>query len=263
MIVLVVAYVVLTLWLAACAAFPAAALLALVSGPLGLVLYARLHEHHHASGAAPRAQIVGIAYSSLLGMTWIGYRKHHANHHRFNNGAGDYSSTLDAKGRELPGWLYVLKCALVPYMLQLVPFLVVLGMKRAHRTPTAWLDEAARVGLRASTVLLLGPVALGALLAWQLAFFVFLFYLNYLQHFGVPSGQGVVWEQRWLNAPALNIGLHDQHHAQPSLAWDELPGLPPRTRRRTVVGLFDPITFGAFLASPRALARRLSQQELA
>lgn len=235
------------------------ALLALLSPIVGLLCYAELHEHYHSGYRlfGKQNDLIGISYSALLGMSWVLYRAHHANHHRFNNDVGDYSRTLDKNDQPIVGWRYLGKCALVPYVLQLIPFLSFIGMKKDKRSALAFVDETARVALRLAMFALFGWIGLLSLLVWQGIFILALFYLNYLQHFSTEVGHGVYWPHSSFNRHFLNLGLHDQHHAHPAAAAATLSSMTSREPARNEIGLFSLPTFFLFLFFPRRLSAKL------
>jgi hypothetical protein len=93
------------------------------------------------------------------------------------------------------GWKYIARHAVRPFLLLLIPFLSLLGMKPGQRNRLAILDESARVGWRALAWAFGGDPGLLALLVWQLIFHLAIIYLNYLQHFELEEGHGTVWNQ--------------------------------------------------------------------
>lgn len=225
---------------------------------LAIMVYAQLHRHYHAySKSSGLYQLTGILYSALSGLSWTLYRSHHGNHHRFNNASGDWSKTTDESGKPIPGFKYLIREAFRPFILQLIPFLSLLGMRSSKRTAWAFADEALRVGLRLGTFLLYGPSGLWALLLWQLIFLIAIIYLNYLQHFSVDGGFATFWPNLLFNRLTSQLGYHDQHHAWPGHSERHLMGIAPRRGSRRVIGLFDPIAFVFFLVDHRALAKQL------
>jgi hypothetical protein len=227
--------------------------------PMGFFVYSRLHNHFHEGYQHGKRlfETYGIALSAILGLSWSLYLRHHANHHQFNNGPGDFARTMEPDGTFSNGTMYILRTALKPYILQLVPFLALLGMKKQNRTAVAYLDESLRVMLRLMAFGFGGIYGLFGILVWQLTFMIFLMYSNYLQHFYVPIGNGVVWNEGFFNFIFAEIGWHDQHHFKPSLLHGQLKQNRSRTIPRKRMGLFDPIAFVCFLWSPRLLAKRL------
>jgi hypothetical protein len=220
--------------------------------PLTTSVYGSLHDHFHVG----RKRVGAILYESLgvfaaanFGFNWVYYKRHHANHHKFNNGPGDYSTTLTTDGRFYAGSTYLFRNTVWPFLFQLVPFSSVLAKKRKNRTLLAWMDEAARVGLRVLSFILGGWSGLIVILIWQFVFMNQLLYLNYLQHFDCELGQAIIWKNRY----AGGLGLHDQHHSKPFLSATELESVPVDESlvRRSV--LFNPIGFVLFLCSPERL----------
>jgi hypothetical protein len=98
-----------------------------------------------------------------------------------------------------------------------------------------------------------GWVGLAAFLLWQLIFIITLLYLNYLQHFATDVGNGVLWTSAKFNRCFVNIGFHDQHHANPAATASQLPSMTTLQNARAKVGIFNPIVFTVFLFSPKKL----------
>jgi fatty acid desaturase len=216
--------------------------------PLAIIVYAHLHRHYHAWSRSERMyHVIGIAYSSLVGLSWVLYRSHHANHHRFGNAEGDWAKTTNSRGEAIIGWKYLLQNAIKPFILQLLPFLSLFGMKKSKRNTLAIADESSRVLMRIMFYVIFGLNGLIAFLVWQLIFLVSIMYLNYLQHFEVPDGQGAVWPNRIFNQLTVNLGYHDQHHAFPSYAERQLPLIAARLPERSIIGLFNLRMFALFL----------------
>jgi hypothetical protein len=263
LLVLGLSYVLLGSWCSAGSHFFLASLWALpLTYVAALLIYAQLHRHYHAySKSAFVYHLIGIAYSAMVGLSWVLYCAHHANHHRFNNGPGDWSKTTDARGHAILGWKYLLGKALRPFLLQLVPFLSLLGMKANKRGSLAAADECMRVLLRWLALAAFGLEGLTALLLWQLVFICTIMFLNYLQHFGVQEGYGIVWDQRLLNRLTNQLGYHDQHHQFPSYHDRLLPEIASRVVVRRGTGLFSIKTMWLFLFDGRGLSRCLAGED--
>ena len=225
--------------------------------PTGIWLYGHLHNEFH----RPRREVSGlpargILLSSALGMHWSLYMKFHQNHHQHDNGPGDYTTNIKANGQYANGAAYIWRLAIYPSILQCLPGLTVLGMKKANRTREAWISEATRVGIRALFTFILGPVALMTLLVFQTVFAAQIFYINYLQHFNCRQGQAIIWRSQAFNSLATNLGFHDQHHRSPAKNWKDLPTIPPDSKTlERYCPAFDPVAFVAFLISPQVLKR--------
>ena len=217
--------------------------------PLGMLVYAYLHELFHVRRRGALVdEAAALVAASSLGLSWKIYVGHHANHHRHDNGRGDFSTTIGRDGRTMPGWQYAARRALWPFFVQCVPFASYLGMRRENRTAAARVDELVRVGMRAGVLALGGPRALGFLLLWQGTFALFIMYVNYLQHWRAPVGGGESWNDPLFNAIFVGFALHDGHHRR-----SPAPAVAPR-RIGAAFHLFNPSLFGAFLLSPRLLA---------
>jgi fatty acid desaturase len=238
---------------------PLFAAIVLIASPFAsLWIYVRLHEAFHLTGKEisrfPR-HLLGIGLSAPIGFSWQLYARHHANHHRYNNGPGDYSSTIDRNGRTIAGSRYLLKNAGYPFVLQLVPFFSTLAMKSQNRSGISWLDEAVRVGFRFIAFLIAGWPGLGAVLAFQLVAVTVILYSNYLQHFELPPPNAHDWTGRRFAKAFLNFGAHAQHHQHP-----EIPGalLSISPAHAGPVPLWSPRVLAAFLRSPASLSALLA-----
>lgn len=262
LLVLGISYAAVSLWSLAASRFVLSSLIAL-PGLYGasLLLYAQLHRHYHAySKSALPYHTIGIAYSALAGLSWILYCSHHANHHRYNNGQGDWSKTTDSKGNPIIGWKYILREALRPFFLQLIPFLSLFGMKPSKRNSLAVMDECSRVLFRALAYVCFGVYGLVALLVWQLIFVFAIIYLNYLQHFGIEEGNGAVWNPKLFNRLTDQLGYHDQHHRYPSYADRMLPNISSRIAESSTTSLFSFKAMILFLFNTEGLAKHLQKK---
>jgi fatty acid desaturase len=230
----------------------------LVLLPLGMLVYALLHELLHCRGAMKSVpyHLAALMGASALGLSWKIYQGHHANHHRYSNAANDFSTTQRPDGSVMPGLEYTIRRALIPFAMQCVPFLSYWGMRRENRTSLALLDESLRVAARLGVAMVIGPLALARLLEWQAVFAVFIMYVNYLQHWRVAPGHAESWNDPIFNRAFVNFGIHDEHHGFPgrrAAAFDVRAAGP----RRPLCGfhIFNPILFAGFLASPQLLGR--------
>ncbi len=204
---------------------------------LDLTVHIFLHEVVHASPPERLPWAASLGLSLLGGMPFDGYRLHHYNHHRHDNGPGDYSSTWlwEADGRRRPK-------RLLSYVL-LWP--IELGRARAAMREDALagrLSLGMQKRLRTEkNVIGLFLIAL-ALYSWPWALaYVGLVYAGWalvsLHNFGqhLPlEGQAPVTSlaNRPYNAALFNNGLHGEHHAEPGKAWHDLRAEPSFPRAR-------------------------------
>jgi fatty acid desaturase len=189
--------------------------------------YAVLHNHMHVSIARPRwaRVLVSRTLGLACGFPYRGYYIHHFNHHRYNDGPGDW-------GRRRPGegaLRYCVRSALTPWFW---PFEAVVNV---------W-GHAAKRGQRLELLLDFAVVdgAVLALILWRpaqgLAFFamvlvgqVCILWLNLAAHFETDASRrdalGVTSTSRLYNLFFFNAGYHQAHHLKPQLPWTALPAV--------------------------------------
>lgn len=211
--------------------------------PLHFWSYAVLHNHMHLPIARPAALrwIVSRTLGLSCGFAYRGYHAHHMNHHRHDNGPGDW-------GRPAPDESALAYCArwtLTPWVW---PFPVLRKIFAAARGP------AQRAELVLDLLLVNGGVAalilwrpslglswLGMLLAGQFA----TFYLNLAAHHesdaADPSRLAVTSTSRLYNALCFNAGHHQAHHARPQEPWRTLPALTRTLESRGQAALRTPL----------------------
>jgi fatty acid desaturase len=160
----------------------------------------------------------GLLATPVMGLPFDGYRLHHRNHHRFDNGEHDVSRTWTptADGPR-------------PRSVLLYVFAWPLDLWRSRR----WMRQEVAVGtvepwvrrrIAFQQLLVLGVV--GGLLVWEPHFAgLYLLYVylgwacialhNYGQH---PPQAGIArsLHGRWYNLLTANNGLHAEHHATPT-----------------------------------------------
>ncbi len=243
--------------------FAISAALALLSMPIAMYAYGNLHNFFHRPVGNPRVnhsrEIQGILLANCLALGWNLYKRHHTNHHKYNNGPKDYSTNLNKKGDWHSGSYYLTKNALIPYLILLIPGAALAEIPKKSWTPLLFIDETLRTLIKLAFYLAFGPKGLAILILWQILFVLQLFYFNYLQHFEVPIGEAVVWQNPLFNHLTLNQGYHDQHHQSPSTNADHLPTIPSRTPPKKTVGVFHPKLFLYFLISPHHLHTQLNK----
>jgi fatty acid desaturase len=186
--------------------------------PLALLaMVFTLHVTAHECVHHPAGSLAESAMSLFLGVPFEGYRLHHQNHHRFENGLEDWSTTRAARGPILYalGW----------------PSQLLRGWRSFRGDPT--LPKTLRLQ---QILLLLWAIALGVL-AWKaLLLWLAMVYLgwalialhNYGQH--PPRGETTSLASPVYNALTCNNGLHAEHHRAPGVPWNRLVASHPSIR---------------------------------
>lgn len=188
-----------------------------------------VHEFLHYSDRRRLAPAAGWVFSVATGVPFDGYRLHHHNHHRYENGAGDFSSTVSR-----PLWRYALG-----WPVQLV------------KTGRALRASGISVGAQKFAI-----AAAFALLAagawWWPLLYLLMVYLgwalvsvhNYGQHPPAEGSPIPSFSARWYNLLFFNNGLHHEHHAEPGKPWGELEP-DPAARQIATAHLLAPLAGGA------------------
>ena len=201
----------------------AAAFMVMGAVSLSFSIHIFFHECVHSRARYPAW--FNWAATSLMGLPFDGYRIHHYNHHAFENGPRDFSST----------WRYAV-ARRHPYS----AFAYALGWPRQLAagvncklpfgdTPTAADKIKQRIPAQkiALVVTLLAALACG----WQsLMLYIGMIYLgwvftslhNYGQHLPVAATGVTTYASPLYNALFFNNGLHWEHHASPGLPWQGL-----------------------------------------
>ncbi|WP_224242090.1 fatty acid desaturase family protein [Hyalangium gracile] len=189
--------------------------------------YAVLHNHMHVPIARPRALkwLVSRTLGLACGFAYRAYYIHHFNHHRYNDGPGDW-------GRPRPGegaLHYCLRWALTPWFW---PWEAVGLVWKSCKT------RGQRLELLLDFVVVDGTLL--ALFAWQpslgLSLLAMLLvgqtcihYLNLAAHAGSDSTDrtalAVTSTSRFYNRWFFNAGYHQAHHLKPQAPWRALPAL--------------------------------------
>lgn len=174
-----------------------------------LAMLFTLHVTAHEWVHHPAGRIAESLMSLFLGVPFEGYRLHHHNHHRFENAAEDWSTTLGARHP-------------IPYALGW-PSQLLRGW-RAFRG-----DPALPRALRLQQLLLLAWAIVLAIVSWKaLLLWIAMVYLgwalialhNYGQH--PPRGATTSLASPLYNALTCNNGLHAEHHRAPGVPWNRL-----------------------------------------
>ncbi|MBN1204272.1 MAG: fatty acid desaturase [Myxococcaceae bacterium] len=189
--------------------------------------YAVLHNHMHVPIARPRALrwLVSRTLGLACGFAYRGYSIHHFNHHKYNDGPGDWGRPREGEG----ALRYCVRWALTPW---LWPWEVVGQVWKACKT------RGQKVELLLDFAVVDGTLV--ALLAWQPSLGLSLFalflvgqvgihYLNLAAHVGSDSTDrtalAVTSSSRFYNRYFFNAGYHQAHHHKPQVPWRALPAL--------------------------------------
>jgi len=193
--------------------------------------YAVLHDHMHVPIARPRALswLVSRTLGLACGFAYRGYHIHHFNHHRYNDGEGDWGRRRVGEG----GLRYLVRSTLTPWFW---PY-GLLGQ--------VWKVASQKKGQRAELVLdfVLLQGALVALALWRpglaLSYFgmvlvgqLSIYLLNLAAHHETDATRkdslAVTSTSRLYNLLCFNAGHHQAHHLRPQVPWQELPALTVR-----------------------------------
>lgn len=215
---------------AAISVFPSQPLSAIVLVVLAafamcFALHMSYHEVAHRSGnwRAWRQLGTGLLLTPLLGVAFHGYRISHWNHHRYNNGLEDFTSTWkNENGQPTPRNLF-LYCISWPEVFTYAPLLIKKAINdgdAGHRD--LW-------WCRAETLLLIGwLVFLYWLSPTALYLYLALIYIGWslisLHNFGqhLPTNyesplRTTSYTAAWYNRIFFNNGLHYEHHRRPGV----------------------------------------------
>lgn len=199
------------------------ALLLLASLNLSFGIHIFFHECVHRS--SHYSALFKSAASIMIGLPFDGYRVHHYNHHAFENGPRDFSSTWIYRGDQKIAhsvWSYTFGWPrqLVASVKSRIPF---------GATP----ERADRIKKRIpsqKSALLLAMLAM-LLIDWKiLLLYLALIYLgwaftslhNYGQHPPIEGAGVSTYAGKRYNALFFNNGLHWEHHARPAVPWNAL-----------------------------------------
>ncbi|MFP2912695.1 fatty acid desaturase family protein [Pyxidicoccus sp. 3LFB2] len=187
--------------------------------------YAVLHNHMHVPIAKPKVLkwLVSRTLGLACGFAYRGYYIHHFNHHRYNDGDGDW-------GRRRPGESalgYCVRWALTPW---LWPFDTVNKVWQACKTRGQKVELLIDFAVVDGTVLgltlwqpSLGLSLLGTIVVTQ----VCIHYLNLAAHLGSDATDrtrlAVTSTSRFYNRWFFNAGYHQAHHLKPQTPWRALP----------------------------------------
>jgi fatty acid desaturase len=189
--------------------------------------YAVLHNHMHVPIAKPRALkwLVSRTLGLACGFAYRGYYVFHFNHHKYNDGPGDWEQPRPAES----ALGYCVRWAVTPWFW---PWEAVGNAWQGCKT------RSQRVELVVDFLVVDGTLL--ALLCWQpslgVSFFATLLgvqmcihYLNLAAHLRSDSTDraalAVTSTSRFYNTYFFNAGLHQAHHLKPQAPWRALPAL--------------------------------------
>lgn len=187
--------------------------------------YAVLHNHMHLSVARPKVLewLVSRSLGLACGFAYRGYFLHHFNHHKYNDGPGDW-------GQRRPGesaLLYCLRWTATPW---LWPYDIVPKVWQAAKTRRYRLELLVDFALVDGSLLalILWRPALGlAYWALLLAGQFGVYWLNVAAHFGTDASHrdtlANTSTSRFYNTFFFNAGFHQAHHLRPQAPWRQLP----------------------------------------
>lgn len=223
------------LFCAAVATYPASpglAIVALLVAALAmcLSLHMSYHEAAHRSARWPawRRILTGILLTPLLGMSFHAYRVSHWNHHRYNNGLRDFTTTWTLRDGEPRPKNLLWYCLSWPR--------IFFETSRLFKTALAEGDADARVLTWSSIEGLLLLAWLFALASYSMTALWLYFGLvyagwtlislhNYGQHLPVDYDnwyRTTSYAGPWYNRLLFNNGLHYEHHVSPGAPIAEL-----------------------------------------
>jgi fatty acid desaturase len=196
--------------------------------------YAVLHNHMHVPIARPRVLrwLVSRTLGLACGFAYRAYYVHHFNHHKYNDGPGDW-------GRPRPGegaLHYCVRWALTPWFWPWEAMgLVWKGCKTRSQKLELMLDFAVVDGTLLALLAWQPSLAL-SLLAMLLVGQMCIHYLNLAAHAGSDSTDrtalAVTSTSLFYNRYFFNAGYHQAHHLKPQLPWRALPALTEQLLRQ-------------------------------
>jgi fatty acid desaturase len=210
--------------------------LALSALALNFSIHICLHEYLHYSDCHPLRAWANVLYTAVAGLPFDGYRMHHHNHHRFDNGPLDYSCTHreTPRGRQPFGmWRYALGW---PGQLKRA------RVDLASNPPRSRVEELARGRIAYEKWVVVLTILGLAVASWKYALlyvgmvyagWVFISMHNYGQHPPELPGSTTSFSNGLYNRLFFNNGLHFEHHAEPGKPWHDLE---PDARATQITG---------------------------
>jgi len=197
--------------------------LLLASICLSFSVHIFFHEYVHRSEHYPT--LFNLIATALIGLPFDGYRIHHYNHHQYENGEKDYSTTWAFKqGIKSPRSLLSYVLGWPRQLLNSTRTTVALNAKNG-----VIVRIKQRITLQKR--LLLTIYILLLLIDWRLLIaYLLLIYTgwaftalqNYGQHPPIENGEACSYVQPLYNRLFFNNGLHGEHHNKPTLSWYQL-----------------------------------------
>ena len=183
------------------------------------------HEvaHRGSSWPAWRQFATGLLLTPLLGVAFHGYRISHWNHHRYNNGLEDFTSTWkDEHGLPMPRNLFFYSVSW-PKVFLYAPLLfkkVIHDGDAAHRDLLWCRAESLFQFAWLAFLYWLSPLALLLYVALIYVGWVLISLHNFGQH--LPTNydsrlRTTSYNAAWYNRFFFNNGLHSEHHRRPSV----------------------------------------------
>jgi fatty acid desaturase len=198
---------------------------------LNYSVHVSFHECVHRNCLRGPLALGRLVATAIMGMPFDGYVYHHRNHHAYNNGLEDFSSTWRR------GFRSAVPMRLVPYALAWPRQTLRAGRQMRFDAARGHLDVELARRCRLQRWLLAALVlALGVRLPHALVMYLVTIYggwtliavHNYGQHFpeAHPGEAATSFAGRRYNALFANNGLHWEHHHRPSLPWWQLERAP-------------------------------------
>jgi len=222
----------LTRWDVASAAQRVALLLAGVA--VQFWSYAALHNHMHVPLARwrPLRFVLHRTLGLACGFAYRGYHLHHFNHHRFDNGEGDWGRPHAGEG----ALRYCARWALIPWLWPWGTLAKVWRAARGRRARAEVLLDIAVVDGFVVALLLWRPLLGAGYLAGLVATQACIHYLNLAAHHGTDARERARLANTSLSAFYnrffFNAGLHQAHHLRPQLPWRALAPLTRELQRQ-------------------------------
>jgi fatty acid desaturase len=189
--------------------------------------YAVLHNHMHVPIIRPQALkwLVSRTLGLSCGFAYRAYYIHHFNHHKYNDGPGDWGRPRSGEG----ALHYCVRWALTPWFW---PWEAVgqvwKGCKSREQKLEMLLDFAVVNGTLLGLLLWQPSLAL-SLLGMLMVGQACIHYLNLAAHLGTDStdraGLAVTSASAFYNRYFFNAGYHQAHHLKPQVPWRGLPAL--------------------------------------
>ncbi|HET9449952.1 MAG TPA: fatty acid desaturase, partial [Aggregicoccus sp.] len=192
--------------------------------------YAALHNHMHVplARARPLRLLLHRTLGLACGFAYRGYHLHHFNHHRYDNGEGDWGRPHAGEG----ALHYCARWALTPWLWPWATLAKVWRSARGWRLRAELLLDFAVVDGFVVALLLWRPLLGAGYLAGLVLTQGCIHYLNLAAHHGTDAQERTRLANTSLSAFYnrffFNAGLHQAHHLRPQAPWR---ALGPLTRQ--------------------------------